>query len=81
MSWSRRALAFSRRALLSSAQSKPPTVIAHEIPLEEERIDNYDPKHFYPVKIGEVFNFNYKIATKLGFGGSSTVWLARDLRR
>jgi len=51
------------------------------IALEEERKDDYDPKHFYPVKLGEVFADAYQVITKLGYGGSSTVWLAKDVRR
>ena len=59
----------------------PPVLLPPHIPIEEERIDHYNAKIFYPVQIGEVFNGAYKVATKLGFGGNSTVWLARDIRR
>lgn len=34
---------------------------------------------FYPVCIGEVLDKRYCITHKLGHGGFSTVWLARDL--
>ncbi|KAK7227924.1 hypothetical protein V2G26_000094 [Clonostachys chloroleuca] len=40
----------------------------------------YKPEHFYPVRLGEVFHDRFQIMTKLGFGSSSTIWLARDLR-
>jgi serine/threonine-protein kinase SRPK3 len=48
-------------------------------PLEEETTPYYDPRYFYPARLGEVVNQRYQLATKLGFGTSSTVWLARDL--
>ncbi|KAF1843572.1 kinase-like protein [Cucurbitaria berberidis CBS 394.84] len=48
-------------------------------PLEEEATPYYDPRYFYPARLGEVVNQRYQLATKLGFGTSSTVWLARDL--
>jgi serine/threonine-protein kinase SRPK3 len=48
-------------------------------PIEE--IQLYQPGGFHPVSIGDIYaNGRYKILHKLGFGGSSTVWLARDLR-
>ena len=34
---------------------------------------------FYPVRLGETFdNERFVITRKLGFGGFSSVWLARD---
>ncbi|RMJ14693.1 hypothetical protein CDV36_005596 [Fusarium kuroshium] len=51
------------------------------VPIEEEKTPNYDPKRFYPVHLGQVLNARYQIATKLGYGANSTVWLARDLNR
>ncbi|KAF8342403.1 kinase-like domain-containing protein [Amanita rubescens] len=48
-------------------------------PIEE--IQLYQPDGFHPVSIGDIYaNGRYKILHKLGYGGSSTVWLARDLR-
>ena len=36
---------------------------------------------FYPMRIGEVFDEGrFVITRKLAWGGSSTVWLARDRR-
>lgn len=48
-------------------------------PVEEEKTPSYDPKLFYPARLGEILNARYQLATKLGYGTSSTVWLARDL--
>lgn len=48
-------------------------------PVEEE-LPGYRADRFYPVKLGEVFQERYQVIAKLGFGSSSTTWLARDLR-
>lgn len=47
--------------------------------IEEERMLEYNPDHFYPVRLGEVFNGRFQTVAKLGYGSSSTIWLARDL--
>lgn len=47
--------------------------------LEEERFTGFKKGQYYPVHIGEVFNSRYQTIGKLGFGVTSTVWLARDL--
>ncbi|KAI1322409.1 serine threonine protein kinase, CMGC group [Xylariaceae sp. FL0255] len=47
--------------------------------IEEELFPDYIASRYYPVRIGEVFKDRYQIVGKLGFGASSTVWLARDL--
>lgn len=44
-----------------------------------ETLEEYAPGGYYPIMIGNVLHDRYHIADKLGFGGSSTVWLARDL--
>lgn len=49
--------------------------------IEEERSPFYDPAHFYPASLGEVLNHRYQIATQLGHGARSTIWLARDLHQ
>lgn len=52
-------------------QSQAPDLV------EEETLLDYRPQGFYPVRIGDVYNKKYKIVAKLGFGRSSTVWLAQ----
>lgn len=63
----------------------PPSAIAPALdkckPIEEERTPYYDPKRFYPAHLGEILNDRYRIATTLGYGTNSTVWLARDLHQ
>lgn len=53
--------------------------IALDEKIEEEQVPKYTASHYYPVRIGEVLRDRYQIVGKLGFGRSSTVWLARDL--
>lgn len=56
-----------------------PALLNESEPIEEEKTPYYDPKHFYPARLGEILNGRYQLATKLGYGTSSTMWLARDL--
>ncbi|EEQ29995.1 protein kinase domain-containing protein [Microsporum canis CBS 113480] len=48
--------------------------------VEEEELPDYKADRFYPVHLGEIFEERYQVLGKLGFGSSSTVWLARDLK-
>ncbi|KAI4843326.1 protein kinase [Aureobasidium sp. EXF-8845] len=47
--------------------------------VEEETIPDYVAARYYPVRIGEVFQYRYQVVSKLGFGACSTAWLARDM--
>ncbi|TFK24551.1 kinase domain protein [Coprinopsis marcescibilis] len=47
--------------------------------LEEETLRDYLATRYYPVRIGEVLASRYQVVGKVGFGATSTVWLARDL--
>ncbi|RPB18833.1 kinase-like protein [Terfezia boudieri ATCC MYA-4762] len=44
-----------------------------------ECIEKYRPGGYHPVHLGDLFNQRYKVLRKLGYGGYSTVWLARYL--
>ncbi|PKY07070.1 CMGC protein kinase [Aspergillus campestris IBT 28561] len=55
------------------------TISASEV-VEEERFEGFKKGRYYPVNIGEVFSSKYQVVGKLGFGVTSTVWLARDLQ-
>ena len=48
--------------------------------IEEEEVPDYRADRLYPVRLGEVFEDRYQVLAKLGFGSSSTTWLAQDLR-
>ncbi|KAE8153633.1 kinase-like protein [Aspergillus avenaceus] len=47
--------------------------------IEEETLPDYVASRYYPVRIGEILRDRYQVVGKLGFGASSTVWLARDI--
>lgn len=48
--------------------------------IEEEMLPTYKPEKYYPARIGQVLEERYQIVGKVGYGGSSTVWLARDFQ-
>ncbi|KAL2060824.1 hypothetical protein VTL71DRAFT_8876 [Oculimacula yallundae] len=61
--------------------SPRPRILPPDVLVEEERVPGYRPEFFYPAGPGQVLNNRYKILTKIGWGSSSTVWLAEDLGR
>ncbi|KAK4133834.1 CMGC protein kinase [Trichocladium antarcticum] len=54
-------------------------VFSDSIIVEEEQFDAFKTGQYYPVKIGDVYHRKYQVLGKLGFGTTSTVWLARNL--
>ena len=49
------------------------------LPEELEDVEAYKPGGYHPVQIGDTYiNNQYQILNKVGHGGLSTVWLARD---
>jgi hypothetical protein len=59
--------------------SAPAAWLDPSAPIEEETLPRYNPARFYPIRLGQILNGRYQVATKLGYGARSTVWLARDL--
>lgn len=55
-------------------------VLEKDVILEEEGLGEFTKDLYYPVKLGEVLEERFQIVGKLGFGTSSTVWLARDMQ-
>ncbi|KAI0687183.1 CMGC/SRPK protein kinase [Cytidiella melzeri] len=47
--------------------------------IEEETWPWYHSNEFYPVRIGDIYQSQYQVVGKLGYGGYGTVWLCRDL--
>ncbi|RMZ85138.1 hypothetical protein DV738_g32, partial [Chaetothyriales sp. CBS 135597] len=44
-----------------------------------ESLEKYEPGGYHPIMIGDTLHGGrYRVVDKLGFGGYSTVWLARD---
>jgi serine/threonine-protein kinase SRPK3 len=56
-------------------------VVRDAVLIEEEQLEGFHRGVYYPVNIGDVFVSKYQIVGKLGFGATSTVWLARDLHQ
>ncbi|OCL14839.1 CMGC protein kinase [Glonium stellatum] len=79
---SRRIFAFtSLRVPRSLPKTVEPEILPSDELLEEEHAHWYKPEEFYQVNPGDVFNDRYQAITKLGWGMTSTIWLARDLHR
>ncbi|KAK4231101.1 kinase-like domain-containing protein [Podospora fimiseda] len=55
-----------------------PLVLPHQN-IEEETFPGYLASRYFPVRIGEIIHEQYQVVGKLGYGATSTVWLARDL--
>jgi hypothetical protein len=54
--------------------------LSSSILVNEEISPTYDSKYFYAAKPGEVLENRYQTLVKIGWGVSSTAWLARDLQ-
>ncbi|MBE3045614.1 hypothetical protein IMZ48_24315 [Candidatus Bathyarchaeota archaeon] len=46
--------------------------------IEEEQVGEFKAGRYYPVNIGDVYHGKVQVVGKLGFGTTSTVWLAWD---
>lgn len=46
--------------------------------LEEERFEEFKKGKYCPINIGDILASKYQVVGKLGFGTTSTVWLARE---
>lgn len=69
--------AFLRKKPFPVPSLGPP--LPPDILVDEEISPGYNSKHFYPAKPGEVLADRYQALVKVGWGVSSTIWLARDL--
>ncbi len=58
-----------------------PKSLPLDVPVDEETIPGYDPKYFYHPNPGDMLGRRYELKAKIGWGTSSTVWLAQDLSR
>ncbi|CAG8254778.1 unnamed protein product [Penicillium salamii] len=55
--------------------------LPEEYKIEEETLPEYNASEFYPTRIGEIIKERYQVIGKLGFGSTSTAWLARDMEK
>lgn len=78
MRWAANALRRAPSAPMFFPTSGFETVRPSEV-LDEERFEHFKQGQYYPANIGAVFSSKYQIDGKLGFGSTSTVWLARDI--
>lgn len=62
----------------ASRPSQVPEALPPDIPIDEENVPGYQPEVFYPANPGDVLNGRYELLAKVGWGTSSTVWLARN---
>ncbi|CAG8254999.1 unnamed protein product [Penicillium nalgiovense] len=79
LKWARRAINKGPSPVLRFPTSGFEVIKPSQI-LEEERYQKFKKGHYYPVTIGDVLVSKYQVLGKLGFGTTSTVWLARDLQ-
>lgn len=63
-----------------SVATRAPTILSADAVVEEQTLPGYRPEDYYPVQLGEIFSGRYVVISKLGYGVSSTVWLARDTK-
>ncbi|KAJ9213843.1 hypothetical protein DTO166G4_4622 [Paecilomyces variotii] len=54
-------------------------LLDQSIEFDEETLPTYQPEKYYPVNQGEILNDRYQTLAKIGYGVTSTVWLAKDL--
>lgn len=78
-----RSAPFGVRAQPFMSRAKPLVYeeLPQEIPVDEEKIPGYNSKYFYPANPGDILENRYQLDVKVGWGSSSTVWLAHDIQR
>lgn len=61
-----------------SRSVQAPETLPLDVPVDEEKVPGYKPEDYYPANPGDVLDGRFELLAKLGWGMSSTVWLARD---
>lgn len=69
-----------RRSLVSHSHPQP-EVLPDNVTVDEERIPGHNFKLSYPANPGDVLLDRFQLISKIGWGTTSTVWLARDSKR
>lgn len=67
------------RSQFAPTSSPQPESIPADVLVDEEIVPGYDWKAFYPAHTGELLDNRYELKVKVGWGSSSTVWLAEDV--
>lgn len=64
------------------SQSSPaPELLPLSVPIDEEKLPSYRSADYYPANPGDVLDGRYELKAKVGWGSTSTVWLAQDIGR
>ncbi len=64
-----------------SVSTRTSAILRTDDLIQEQTLPRYCPNHYYPVHVGDTFNDRYQVIAELGFGTSSTVWMARDIQK
>ncbi|KAF6785366.1 protein kinase domain-containing protein [Colletotrichum musicola] len=67
-----------RTAATNSTSPNGPNGAVYIPEVDLEDFESYRIGGYHPTVVGEVFHNRYEVIHKLGFGGYSTIWLARD---
>ncbi|KZF25835.1 kinase-like protein [Xylona heveae TC161] len=71
----------SRRCASTCLRASPTEYSEYICDIDAEPLHRYRPGGYHAVRLGDILNDGrYKILHKLGWGGYSTVWAARDLK-
>lgn len=66
----------------SRTRSRNPGKSQYELIEDVEDLQRYQPGGYHPLHVGdELDGGHYRLVDKLGYGGYSTTWLARDLQK
>lgn len=66
-----------RRTFTRQSNSIPP-VLSPDVPVDEEGVPGYRAETYFNANPGDLLNDKYRLVAKIGWGTSSTVWLAHD---
>jgi hypothetical protein len=71
---------YTARSNVYSTSNRRPGMSQYRLIDDVEDLDRYQPGGYHPLQVGdELDNACYRVIDKLGYGGYSTIWLARDL--
>ncbi|KAI5460903.1 CMGC protein kinase [Mariannaea sp. PMI_226] len=56
-----------------------PIELPNDTLVDEEKLPSYEAQHYYDARPGEVLADLYQLIVKIGWGSSSTVWLAQSI--
>ena len=73
--------ALTRRPVTTLQYHATNPYLALNVLIHEEMIPDYDPRYFYHPHPGATLDGRYELKAKIGWGTSSTVWLAQDISR